>query len=124
MARDPERSTWWEREHSWWLVLIALSLSFRTWAAFGYIWMRTRVRSWLVAAVGYLVLLLVAFYFLSFDDDSWQVGFGAVALPGFTVEVGRRIVEVWEKIDDFDNVDDFARMLDLPPRLVDRIAIG
>ena len=45
-------------------------------------------------------------------------------LPGFTVEVGRRIVEVWEKIDDFDNVDDFARMLDLPPRLVDRIAIG
>src|SRR5919108_4175128 len=86
MARDPERSTWWEREHSWWLVLIALSLSFRTWAAFGYIWMRTRVRSWLVAAVGYLVLLLVAFYFLSFDDDSWQVGFGAVALLGCWVD--------------------------------------
>ena len=42
-------------------------------------------------------------------------------LPGFTVELGRRVVEVREKIDGFDNVDDFANILDLPPRLVDQI---
>jgi Helix-hairpin-helix motif len=42
-------------------------------------------------------------------------------LPGFSVELGRRVIEVRAKIDGFDNVDDFANMIDLPPRLVDRI---
>jgi helix-hairpin-helix protein len=42
-------------------------------------------------------------------------------LPGFTPALGRRVVEVRERIGGFDNVDDFANLLDLPPRLVDRI---
>lgn len=42
-------------------------------------------------------------------------------LPGFTDALGRRVVEVRERIDGFDSVEDFANLLDLPPRFVDRI---
>jgi len=40
-------------------------------------------------------------------------------LPGFSAEIAHRIVDVRERIDGFDNVNDFARMIDLPPNLVD-----
>jgi len=204
MASDPKRSGWWELEHSWWLFLIALSLGFLTWAAFGYVWLRTKARAWGLAAVGYLALLIAAGIFLSYDQNTWQVAVGTIALigcwaggfvhglawrrraldmlsldedprlrearkklvyraeaadiaqanpslareagigrdadsfgglvdvncasaeelaqlPGFDVELGQRVVEVRERIDGFDNVDDFANILDLPPRLVDTI---
>jgi DNA uptake protein ComE-like DNA-binding protein len=35
-------------------------------------------------------------------------------LPGFDLELGRRIVEARQRIAGFDNVDDFANILDLP----------
>jgi DNA uptake protein ComE-like DNA-binding protein len=40
-------------------------------------------------------------------------------LPGISSEIGRRVVEVRERIDGFDSVLDFASLLDLPPRFVD-----
>jgi helix-hairpin-helix protein len=40
-------------------------------------------------------------------------------LPGISLEIGRRVVEVRERIDGFDSVLDFASLLDLPPRFVD-----
>jgi len=204
MANDPRRSNWWELDHSWWLFIIALAFGFLTWAAFGYIWVRTKAHEWGVAAVAYLALIVVSMVLLSHERGTWEVGVGTVGLiacwaggfvhglawrgraldllsvdedprlraarrrlaqrteaadlaqanpslareagigrdadtfgglvdvngasaeelaqlPGFTVELGRRVVEVREKIDGFDNVDDFANILDLPPRLVDQI---
>jgi hypothetical protein len=204
MASEPKRSRAWELEHSWWLFLILLSFGFMTWAAFAYIWLRTKVHGWGIAAFGYLALIVAAMLLLSHEQDTWEVSVGTVALiacwaggfvhglawrrraldllsldedprlrearrrlaqrsgaaelarehpslareagigrdadtfgglidvngasaeelaelPGFNLELARRVVEVRQKIDGFDNVDDFANVLDLPPRLVDAI---
>ena len=185
-------------------LMTGLAFGFLTWAAFGYIWVRTKAHEWGVAAVAYLALIVVSMVLLSHERGTWEVGVGTVGLiacwaggfvhglawrgraldllsvdedprlraarrrlaqrteaadlaqanpslareagigrdadtfgglvdvngasaeelaqlPGFTVELGRRVVEVREKIDGFDNVDDFANILDLPPRLVDQI---
>src|SRR5438552_4317710 len=62
MAADPERSRWWELEHSWWLALIAVGFGFLTWAGFAYVALRTRRKRWFAWAAGYLVLIVVSTY--------------------------------------------------------------
>jgi len=42
-------------------------------------------------------------------------------LPGFNEELAGKVVDVRDRIDGFDSVNDFATILDLPPRLVDTI---
>jgi hypothetical protein len=202
---DPQRSHWWQLEHSWWLALIALGFGFLTWASFGYIALRTRRPRWFAWAAGYLGLITASTYVLdAYPQDSWQVGIGALGLiacwaggfvhglairgevldllsidedprlraarrrlrtraeaaelamhhpalareagigtdadafgglvdvnhataeeiaqlPGFSLELARRVVQVRDQIDGFDSVADFGIILDLPPRFVDGI---
>src|SRR5919199_3005322 len=77
---DPKRSHWWELEHSWWLALILVGVGFLTWLAFGYIWLRTKLRRWLIAAICYAALLALAGVLLSYESDTWQVWVGTLAL--------------------------------------------
>jgi hypothetical protein len=205
MAADPERSRWWELEHSWWLGLIAVGFGFLTWIGFGYVALRTKRPRWFAWSGFYLALITVSMYLLDgYSDDQWQVAVGAIGLfgcwiggfvhalairgealdllsldedprlkearrrlryrgeagriaeanpllareagigadadafgglvdvnsadadefaqlPGISVELAGRIVEVREKVDGFDSVLDFANLLDLPPRFVDSI---
>jgi hypothetical protein len=205
MAADPERSRWWELEHSWWLGLIAVGVGFLTWAGFGYVALRTKRRRLFVWSGLYLALIVVSAYFLdAYAEDQWQIWIGVFGLlgcwvggfvhalavrgeildllsldedprlkearrrlryrgeagrlaaanpslareagigadvnafgglvdvnsadagefaqvPGISVDLAQRIVDVRERIDGFDSVVDFANMLDLPPRFVDGI---
>jgi hypothetical protein len=83
MAADPQRSRWWELEHSWWLGLIAIGCGFLTWAGFGYVALRTKQRRWFAWAAFYLVLLSVSTYFLdAYDEDQWPIWFGVLGLLG------------------------------------------
>lgn len=83
MSADPERSRWWQLEHSWWLALIALGCGFLTWAAFGYVALRTKRRAWFVWAAVYLALIGVSTYLLdSYEQDDWQLGVGVFGLLG------------------------------------------
>ncbi len=43
------------------------------------------------------------------------------SLPGFTQQLGERVVEVRTRVDGFDSVLDFAHVLDLPAHLVDNL---
>jgi hypothetical protein len=203
MAADPERSRWWELEHSWWLFLIAIGIGFLTWAGFGYVGLRTKRRDWLAWAAVYLGLIAASTYLLdAYEEDQWQLSLGVFGLlgcwiggfvhglvirgeavdmlsadedprlkearrrlrfrgeagkiahdnpllareagiggggdsfgglvdvnsasaeefaqlPGVSLDLAGRIVEVREKIDGFDSVLDFANLIDLPPRFVD-----
>ena len=205
MAADPERSRWWQLEHSWWLGLIAIGCGFVTWAGFGYIALRTKRVRWFIWAAVYLAVIVVSTYLLdAYDEDQWQVGIGVFGLlgcwvggfvhglairgevldllsldedprlrdarrklryrdeagriasanptlareagigadvrafgglvdvnsasaeefaelPGISADLAVRIVDVRTTVDGFDSVLDFANLLDLPPRFVDRI---
>src|SRR5438552_11657889 len=83
MAADPERSRWWELEHSWWLALIAVGFGFLTWAGFTYVALRTRRKRWFAWAAGYLVLIVVSTYLLdAYQQDQWQLAVGVFGLFG------------------------------------------
>jgi hypothetical protein len=60
MPSEPKRSRAWRFEHTWWLFLILFSFGLLSWASFGYIAYRTKVRRWFLWAGAYLGLLGVA----------------------------------------------------------------
>jgi hypothetical protein len=83
LAADPERSRWWELEHSWWLGLIAVGFGFLTWAGFGYVALRTKRPSWFGWAGFYLALIAVSVYFLdAYGEDQWPIWFGVLGWLG------------------------------------------
>lgn len=64
-----------------WLLLIVLGLGFTTWAAFLYIGIRARRRSWLAWAAVYGALLVLSGVLdISMSNNSTATGIGAVAL--------------------------------------------
>jgi Helix-hairpin-helix motif len=63
-----------------WLLLVALGLGFTTWAAFLYIGIRARRRSWLAWAAVYGALLVLWLVIDNSTNNSTATGIGAVAV--------------------------------------------
>src|SRR5215469_17501160 len=63
-----------------WLLLVALGFGFTTWAAFLYIGIRARRRSWLAWAAVYGALLVLWLVIDNSMNNSTATGIGAVAV--------------------------------------------
>jgi DNA-binding SARP family transcriptional activator len=77
---SPLRSRAWRALHSLWLLPALLGFGFWTWLSFLYIGIRARRRNWLLIAVAYAVLLIVACILLDMTHPQWVSTLGGLSL--------------------------------------------
>jgi SARP family transcriptional regulator, regulator of embCAB operon len=118
VAADPERSRWWELEHSWWLGLIALGCGLLTWAGFGYIALRIKRIQWYAWAAAYLALIAVSIYLLdAYDEDQWQVAVGVFGVLGCWIGGFVHGLAIRGEVVDLLSLDEDPRLKDARRRL-------
>jgi DNA-binding SARP family transcriptional activator len=69
--RSPLGSRPWRIRHSLWLLPALLGFGFWTWLSFLYIGIRARRRDWVLIAVAYVVLLVVACIMIDVTHPGW-----------------------------------------------------
>jgi Helix-hairpin-helix motif len=125
MAADPQRSRWWELEHSWWLALIAIGFGFLTWAGFGYVALRTKRRGWFAWAGFYLALIAVSAYFLdAYSEDQWQIWVGVFGFLGCWIGGFIHALAVRGEALDLLSLDEDPRLKEARRRLAYRGEAG
>jgi len=69
-----------EARVSWWIWLPLLTAGFATWVAFLYAGARATRRSWQLAGLGYLALVVLEVVLLSFGGDTYSTAGGFVII--------------------------------------------